>query len=204
MPPLRRDGCHRPSRHIEGRVLIIAVRPVSGQSRALDSPARGLRSPQVRPGCPSEIADFPADCAAVADLPDTGTPRPPTTPHRLPGCRRWPLRLGAVLGCVSPPGVGLGGSGHGGLPAGARLVQPPDHFRPSRPRTIGSDRGAPTLEDRMQDLRAVMDAAHSERAALFGLSEGGPMSMLFAATYPDRGPRLSCYTELLPADDPSR
>jgi class 3 adenylate cyclase len=43
-----------------------------------------------------------------------------------------------------------------------------------------------TLEQRMDDVRAVMDAAGSERAALFGLSEGGPLSMLFAATYPAR------------------
>ncbi len=38
----------------------------------------------------------------------------------------------------------------------------------------------------MDDVRAVMDAVGSERAALLGLSEGGPMSILFAATYPDR------------------
>jgi pimeloyl-ACP methyl ester carboxylesterase len=43
-----------------------------------------------------------------------------------------------------------------------------------------------TLEERMDDVRAVMDAARSERAALIGVSEGGPMSMLFAATYPQR------------------
>jgi pimeloyl-ACP methyl ester carboxylesterase len=43
-----------------------------------------------------------------------------------------------------------------------------------------------TLEERMDDVRAVMEAAGSERAAIFGLSEGGPMSILFAATYPDR------------------
>jgi pimeloyl-ACP methyl ester carboxylesterase len=46
--------------------------------------------------------------------------------------------------------------------------------------------GVPTLEQRMDDVRAVMDAAGSERAALIGLSEGGPMSVLFAATYPQR------------------
>jgi class 3 adenylate cyclase len=45
---------------------------------------------------------------------------------------------------------------------------------------------APTLEERVDDVRAVMDAAGSERAALFGISEGGPMSVLFAATHPDR------------------
>jgi pimeloyl-ACP methyl ester carboxylesterase len=46
--------------------------------------------------------------------------------------------------------------------------------------------GPASLEDRMEDVHAVMDAAGSERAALFGLSEGGPMSVLFAATYPER------------------
>jgi class 3 adenylate cyclase/pimeloyl-ACP methyl ester carboxylesterase len=51
-----------------------------------------------------------------------------------------------------------------------------------------SDRVAdiPPLEIRMDDVRAVMDAAGSERAAIFGASEGGPMTLLFAATYPDR------------------
>jgi pimeloyl-ACP methyl ester carboxylesterase len=44
----------------------------------------------------------------------------------------------------------------------------------------------PDLETRMDDVRAVMDAASSERAALFGYSEGGPMCALFAATYPER------------------
>jgi len=51
-----------------------------------------------------------------------------------------------------------------------------------------SDRvgGAPTLEARMDDVRAVMDAVGSQRAAFFGLSEGAAMSILFAATYPER------------------
>jgi pimeloyl-ACP methyl ester carboxylesterase len=44
----------------------------------------------------------------------------------------------------------------------------------------------PTLEERMDDVRAVMDAAGSEQAAVFGMSEGGSMSLLFAATYPQR------------------
>jgi class 3 adenylate cyclase/alpha-beta hydrolase superfamily lysophospholipase len=44
----------------------------------------------------------------------------------------------------------------------------------------------PTLETRMDDVRAVMDAAGSERAVLMGVSEGGPMCILFAATYPQR------------------
>jgi pimeloyl-ACP methyl ester carboxylesterase len=44
----------------------------------------------------------------------------------------------------------------------------------------------PTLETRMDDVRAVMDAVGCERAALYGFSEGGPMCALFAATYPSR------------------
>lgn len=44
----------------------------------------------------------------------------------------------------------------------------------------------PTLEQRMDDVRAVMDAVGSQRAALCGISEGGPMCSLFAATYPEK------------------
>ncbi|WP_245277977.1 alpha/beta hydrolase [Rhizobium leguminosarum] len=51
-----------------------------------------------------------------------------------------------------------------------------------------SDRGTgvPTLEQRMQDVRAVLDAVGSQMTVLFGSSEGGVMCMLFAATYPER------------------
>ena len=51
-----------------------------------------------------------------------------------------------------------------------------------------SDRqaGVATLEERSDDIRAVMDAAGSEQAALFGVSEGGSMACFFAATYPER------------------
>ncbi|HYD96565.1 MAG TPA: alpha/beta fold hydrolase [Noviherbaspirillum sp.] len=51
----------------------------------------------------------------------------------------------------------------------------------------------PTLEARMDDVRAVMDAAGMKSAALIGVSEGGPMSMLFAATYPHRTRALVLY-----------
>ena len=58
-----------------------------------------------------------------------------------------------------------------------------------------SDRGSQifTLEQRMDDVRAVMDAVGTERASLFGVSEGGPMSILFAATYPERTAALVMY-----------
>jgi class 3 adenylate cyclase len=50
-----------------------------------------------------------------------------------------------------------------------------------------------SLEERMDDVRAVMDAVGSERAAIFGSSEGGAMSILFATTYPDRVTALVLY-----------
>ena len=51
----------------------------------------------------------------------------------------------------------------------------------------------PILEERMDDVRAVMEAAGSRRAALFGVSEGGAMSALFAATYPEQSAALILY-----------
>jgi len=48
----------------------------------------------------------------------------------------------------------------------------------------------PTIEERMDDVRAVMDAAGSQRAAILTLSEGGPMGIVLAATHPDRTSEL--------------
>ena len=58
-----------------------------------------------------------------------------------------------------------------------------------------SDRvaGVPPLEERSDDIRAVMDAAGSQRAALFGLSEGVPIGVVFAATYPERVSAMVLY-----------
>jgi pimeloyl-ACP methyl ester carboxylesterase len=58
-----------------------------------------------------------------------------------------------------------------------------------------SDRGSQifTLEQRMHDVQAILDEVGSERAALFGVSEGGPMSLLYAATYPARTSALVLY-----------
>ena len=52
---------------------------------------------------------------------------------------------------------------------------------------------SPCLDHTMDDILAVMDAANSQRAVLFGVSEGGPNSILFAATYPDRVTALILY-----------
>jgi class 3 adenylate cyclase/pimeloyl-ACP methyl ester carboxylesterase len=61
-----------------------------------------------------------------------------------------------------------------------------------------SDRsvGIPDLQTRMDDIRAVMDAVGSKRAAILGISEGGPMSILFAATYPERTAALVLYATI--------
>ena len=66
-----------------------------------------------------------------------------------------------------------------------------------------SDRmaGAPSLEQRMDDVRAVMDAIGSRRAVLFGFSEGCPMSILFAATYPERVSHLVLFSGFARAAD---
>jgi pimeloyl-ACP methyl ester carboxylesterase len=58
-----------------------------------------------------------------------------------------------------------------------------------------SDRvtGASSLEERMDDIRAVMDAVGSTQATLFGVSEGGPISLPFAATYPARVESIVLY-----------
>ena len=54
----------------------------------------------------------------------------------------------------------------------------------------------PALDERMDDLRAVMDAVGADCPAIFGISEGGPMSLLFAATYPERVRSLVLYGTL--------
>ena len=67
-----------------------------------------------------------------------------------------------------------------------------------------SDRpeGLPDLETRMDDLRAVMDAAGSERSVVFGCSEGGPLAVLFAATYPERVEALVLFGAFVKRSNP--
>jgi class 3 adenylate cyclase len=56
-----------------------------------------------------------------------------------------------------------------------------------------AERDLPTLEQRMEDVRAVMDAAGSERASFLAISEGGPLSMMLAASHPERVEALVLY-----------
>ena len=87
------------------------------------------------------------------------------------------------------------------LPAGARSLERLGSFA----RVITFDRrgtglsdpvtvtDAPDMDTRMSDIGAVMDAAGSERAVIYGVSEGGPASALFAATHPERVSGLVLY-----------
>ena len=67
-----------------------------------------------------------------------------------------------------------------------------------------SEENLPTLEMRMEDLHAVLNAVSSTSTALLGISEGGPMCALFAATYPERTSALimsSCYAKWIRDED---
>lgn len=66
-----------------------------------------------------------------------------------------------------------------------------------------SDRVAEqTLDERIGDVQTVMDAAGSSRAAIYGWSEGGPMCMMLAATYPQRFSSLMLYGTYTSIKDP--
>jgi pimeloyl-ACP methyl ester carboxylesterase len=96
----------------------------------------------------------------------------------------WSLDLSRILNSVmSCPAISFF--------APSLELRPRGDVRQARPGIIGqglSDRvsDAPSLEQRMDDVRAIMDAIGSQRATLFGHSEGCAMSALFAATYPER------------------
>jgi pimeloyl-ACP methyl ester carboxylesterase len=59
--------------------------------------------------------------------------------------------------------------------------------------TSDPDRDVPTLDDRLGDLTAVLDAAGAGRVALGGISEGGRTAAMYAATYPERASQLVLY-----------
>lgn len=97
---------------------------------------------------------------------------------------------GGVLSNFGVPWQGSAADFYRGMSSFARLIL-------FDKRGLGmSDRaqGIPDLETRMDDIRAVMDAAGSERAAIMCFSDGGPMSVLFAATYPERTAALVLYS----------
>ena len=85
----------------------------------------------------------------------------------------------------------------------ARVVRSTHQARQARHRALRPQRRVcPTSRSRMDDVRAVMDAVGSESAAIFGYSEGGPLAVLFAATYPERVRALVLYGTYAKRRDP--
>ncbi len=105
-----------------------------------------------------------------------------------------PIDLVYVPSWISAGRALLGGAERRAVLQPAGLVLAPDHVRPPRLRDVRpACSRAPTLEEQMDDVVAVMDAAGSERAAVFALLEGGAMAALFAATHPERTSALVLY-----------
>jgi class 3 adenylate cyclase/pimeloyl-ACP methyl ester carboxylesterase len=104
---------------------------------------------------------------------------------RLPGRRRGPDRRGPGAGVRHPRRARF----FDRISSFARLIL----FDKRGTGLSDPVAEVPTLEQRVDDVRAVMDAAGSARAAMIGVSEGGPMSVLFAATHPDRVTALVLY-----------
>ena len=98
-----------------------------------------------------------------------------------------PLDIVFVHGWVCSFQAALGVARAGRVLHAPGRARPADPVRQARHGALGSrPRRSRALEERMDDVRAVMDAVGSERAAILGVSEGGPMAVLFAATHPDR------------------
>ncbi len=102
------------------------------------------------------------------------------------GWARDELRVGARFGALTTPPIRYSEKGDvhiayqvvGAGPVGSRM-------RHGRGMGLSDRVRAGTLEERMDDVRAILDNIGSESAALMGIFEGGPMSILFAATCPE-------------------
>jgi DNA-binding SARP family transcriptional activator/pimeloyl-ACP methyl ester carboxylesterase/predicted ATPase/type II secretory pathway predicted ATPase ExeA len=174
-----------------GRLLRENGRPKEAQALvagAYGGFTEGFDTPDLR-----EAAEFLAGGDADAGRPTPGEGLPDVRYATADGLSiayevtgDGPVDLVLVPGFLSHLEMDRREPGHArfldGLAGMARLI------RFDKRGTGMSDRpaGVPSLEARMDDVRAVMEAAGSERAVLFGYSEGGPMSLLFAATYPER------------------
>ena len=132
------------------------------------------------------------------DCPGGRARRVPLRAKRRRRDRVRDVRLGASRRGLRPrlrgehPGRERAGMGPR-VPRPARVVLALDRLRPARNGLSDRPREAATLESRMDDVRAVLDTAESERAVLFGTFEAASMCLLFAATYPERTLGLVLY-----------
>ena len=172
------------------------VRTVHGRGYRFVVPVVEVDAPSTRVSGESDVASDSDEAAAVAL--DAATPIRYTQVDHLNIAYQvtgsGPLDLVLVAGFVSHLMLDWTERRHAHflhrLGTFSRLI------RFDKRGTGMSDRpgGLPDLETRMGDLIAVMGAARSEQAVLFGYSEGGPMSILYAATYPERVRGLVIYS----------
>ena len=178
-------------------------------ARALPAPLRAQPRRPHHP-LPQHGADLPGDDRRSRS---TATPRPSTPPcarcSAAETIRRWkprrttptPTASASPTRCTatgrstssSCPASSPTSSCSGRSPTVARFLRRLASFSrlvifDKRGQGLSDRTGRPpTLEESMDDLEAVMEAAGCERPAIFGISEGGPMSALFAATHPEPG-----------------
>ena len=200
---------------------LVAERPTAADEVALAARSNGVLTRVLRgvafqfsPAFVSTDDELRAMVATVAAAIDTvgsvtlppcstrrGTPGAATSTSRTRS-RRRPVDLVLVSGCVSHLDLDWEEPRSRGLPRRLALVRAADPLRQARHRAFGQAGGLPDLETRMDDVRAVMDAAGSERAALFGYSEGGPMCVAVRGDYPERTAGLVLYGTYAKRADP--
>jgi class 3 adenylate cyclase/esterase/lipase len=164
---------------------------VTGSSQYCDRPPCAARSnPTTQPA----RGGSPGGCAACRRRRDCVLVQGPETHYAKSGDLNIAYQIsgGGPFDLVFVPGYVTHLELHWEMPGFVPVLEELGSFsrliRFDKRGTGMSDRvsGAPTLEARMDDVRAVMDAVGSRRAAFYGLSEGAAMALLFAATYPER------------------
>ena len=154
-----------------------------GPRRRLRPHVRGRRRARAE-GCPRPLAPLPGGVIGVNE-PETRTRRPSTastSPTRCGGGTGRPRLHHGVR--IELRGRDRGASRRHVL-GSPRIVLALDPVRQARVGLVRSIIETPDLEMRADDLRAVLDAVGSERAVLYGESEGGTLAAFFAATHPD-------------------
>ena len=184
---------------LRGELLVRAGRPEEGEDalrRALET-ARRQGSPTLERRARTSLARILRAAGSTGEAAALLPPEPALSPA-VRYARSGALSIAYEVTGSGPPDVVLvpGFVSHLTMdraePRHARFLDRLAEFsrlvRFDKRGTGLSDRppGLPDLETRMDDVRAVMDAAGSRRAVLLGYSEGGPLSVLFAATHPER------------------
>ena len=188
---------------LRGELLVRAGRYQEGEDelrRAVET-ARGQGSPMLERRARTTLARVMRATGRSDEAAALLPPEPPSAPPPAPAvryARSGALNIAYEVTGSGPPDLVLvpGFVSHLTMdraePRHARFLDRLGAFsrliRFDKRGTGLSDRppGLPDLETRMDDVRAVMDAAGSRRAVLLGYSEGGPLSVLFAATHPER------------------